>query len=136
MKGLSIKLGIKNGTNFTALAGQRGATLNRSGDTIDVSNKVTGDWKEFIAGAKEWSVDCDGIVMKDDTSFTDLEAKFNAGDVIDVQFSNDGKDWGYEGKAIIVDFPIDTPYDDAVTYTVSLQGTGALTPVKAAMSVK
>ena len=119
-RGLDIKISI--GENF--LAGQRGATLNRSAETIDITNKVSAGWKEMITSVKEWSVDCDGVFVEDDTALKALETAFNANTMVDVKIS-DGE-WGYKGKAIITDFPIDAPYDDAATYSLTLQGTGEL----------
>ena len=37
---------------------------------------------------------------------------------------------GFTGSAYIVDFPLEAPMDDSVTFSVSLQGTGALTEKK------
>ena len=119
-RGLDIRISI--GENF--LAGQRGATLNRSAETIDITNKVSAGWKESITSVKEWSVDCDGVFVADDVALKALETAFNANTVVDVKIS-DGT-WGYKGKAIITDFPIDAPYDDAATYSLTLQGTGEL----------
>ena len=119
-RGLDIKISI--GEQF--LAGQRGATLNRSAETIDITNKVSAGWKESITSVKEWSVDCDGVFVADDAALKQLETAFNANTMVDVKIS-DGT-WGYKGKAIITDFPIEAPYDDAATYSITLQGTGEL----------
>ena len=56
-----------------------------------------------------------------------LETAFNQNTVVDVKIS-DGT-WGYQGKAIITDFPIEAPYDYAATYSLTLQGTGELSAV-------
>ena len=45
--------------------------------------------------------------------------------IVKVKIGDDAG-WGYEGNAIITDFPIEAPYDDALSYTVTLQGTGEL----------
>lgn len=119
-RGLDIRISI--GENF--LAGQRGATLNRSAETIDITNKVSAGWKEMMTSVKEWSIDCDGVFVADDVALKSLETAFNANTMVDVKIS-DGE-WGYKGKAIITDFPIDAPYDDAATYSLTLQGTGEL----------
>ena len=127
-RGLNVIISVKEGSAFKALAGQRGANLNRSTETLDVSNKVTEGWKEYITGSKEWSIECDGILMADDTAFAKLEQFFLEGSEVDVKIG-DNTGWGYEGKAIITDFPIEAPYDDALSYTLTLQGTGALNKI-------
>lgn len=125
VKGIDVLVGIKNATTYDTLGGQRGATLNRSSETIEVTDKVSGGWKENYSGIKEWSVDCDGLFVVDDAAFATLETAFNAGTAIDVEIS-DGTNITYSGKAYITDFPIEAPYDDVATYSISLTGTGAL----------
>ena len=119
-RGLDIKISI--GGQF--LARQRCATLNRIAETIDITNKVSAGWKEMITSVKEWSIDCDGVFVAGDAALEQLETAFNNNTMVDVKVS-DGT-WGYQGKAIITDFPIDAPYDDAATYSLTLQGTGEL----------
>lgn len=128
-RGLDIKISVKNGAEDKFLAGQRGATLNRSAETIEITNKVSAGWKENITSVKEWSIDCDGVFVADDAALSELETAFNANTLVDVKIS-DGT-WGYTGKAIITDFPIEAPYDDAATYSLSLMGSGELTKATA-----
>ena len=54
-----------------------------------------------------------------------LEEAFLSGELVDVKIGDDAG-WGFEGKAIITDFPVEAPYDDALSYSMTLQGTGAL----------
>ena len=127
--GVDIIINVNTGTTETpaweAVAGQRNATLNRSAETIDITNKLSGSWKENMASWKEWSIDCDGLVVFDDAGFMALETAFNAGDEVEIQVAIDGTAT-YTGNAIISDLPIEAPYDDAATYAVTLVGTGAL----------
>lgn len=127
-RGLNVIIAVKENGEYKALAGQRGANLNRSTDTLDISNKVTNGWKEYITGSKEWSIECDGILMADDSAFAKIEQYFLDGSEVEVKIGDD-TGWGYEGRAIITDFPIEAPYDDALSYTLTLQGTGALNKI-------
>lgn len=125
-RGLDIKISIlEGGSTKKVLAGQRGATLNRSAEVIDITNKAANGWKESMTSFKEWSVDCDGVFVADDAALIALETAFNTNKEVDIELS-DGTAWGYKGKAIITDFPIEAPYDDAATYSLTLQGTGEL----------
>lgn len=130
IRGIDILVSVNTGTEalpvYTAVGGQRGATLNRSSETIDVSNKVSGDWKKSISGLKEWSVDADGLLALTDAGFEALETAFNNSVEVLIQIAK-GTDLVYSGNAIITDFPIEAPYDDVATYSVSFTGTGALT---------
>lgn len=125
-RGLNVLISIKKDGDYKVVGGQRGATLNRASETLDVSNKATGGaWKEFIAGAKEWSIDCDGILIDGDDAFELIEESFLSGEVVEVKVG-DEDGWGFEGNAIITDFPVEAPYDDALSYSMTLQGTGEL----------
>lgn len=127
IKGIDVLIKI----GAAEIGGQRGATLNRSGETIDATTKDSSGWKENIAGLKEWGVDCDGLVVVDDTAYAALEAAFMASSEVTVEVAMpSGKK--YSGSGIITDFPIEAPYDDGVTYSVSIVGNGELTQTEAA----
>lgn len=120
MKGVDVLLKIGN----NVLGGQRGATLNRSTNTIDITTKLSDEWSEKKAGIKEWSVDCDGLVVIDDTAFEALEAAYMNGTNVTVEMALGSIK--YTGQAVITSFPIEAPYDDEVSYSVTLEGTGPL----------
>ena len=135
-RGLNVIISVKKGAAYKVVGGQRNATLNRGSETLDVSNKATGGaWKEFIAGAKEWSVDGDGILIDGDEAFGLLEDAYLSGELVEVKIGDDSG-WGFQGNAIITDFPVEAPYDDALSYSMTLQGTGALSKVAAELSAK
>ena len=107
------------------IAGQRGATLNQSADTIEATSKDSNGWKEFETSFKEWSIDADGLLPVDDEGYDALQEAFNSGVKLEVEVSTiDGV--GYTGEALVTDFPIEMPYDDLATYSVTFQGTGEL----------
>ena len=127
MQGMKCKVFIVDQETDEVLAGQRNATLNRSAETIDATSKDTeGYWKENLQGFKEWGVDCDGALVESDTAYTILEEKFLNSENVDVKIIM-GSGTEYTGNAVITDFPLDMPYDDLVTYSISLTGSGPLT---------
>ncbi|MCX2828364.1 phage major tail protein, TP901-1 family [Bacillus pseudomycoides] len=129
--GMNCKLYIKDATTGKLLAGQRNATLNRSAESIDATSKDTaGFWKESLQGFKEWSVDADGAFVESDEAYGLLEQAFidSTNVVVYLQLPSGTK---YEGSCTITDFRLEMPYDDLVTYSISLQGSGALNIVTA-----
>ena len=125
--GSKVKVYIGTVTGVV-LAGQRSATLNRSAETIDTTTKDGDGWAESESGMKSWSIDCDGAYIESDAAYGTLETAFLAGTKVDayIQFPSGAK---YSGKVVITDFPLEFPYDDLVTYSISLQGSGALAKV-------
>ncbi len=132
--GLDVLLKVNTGTDvapvWVAVACQRGATLNRSADTIEASYKGSGAWKTYLQGFKDWSIDCDGLYTFGADEFAGLETAFEGGELVMIEIV-DPDDNGFKGSAIITDFPIEAPYDGELTYKVSLQGSGALVAVVA-----
>lgn len=130
-KGMKCKLYIVDGTDplnptDKVLAGQRNATLNRSAETLDATSKDSNGWKENEQGYKEWSVDADGVLVESDVAYGILETKWLNGENVNVVvIMESGTE--YAGSAVITDFPLDMPYDDLVTYSLSLTGSGPLT---------
>ena len=116
------------GASLLAIAGQQSLTVNRSADTIEATSKDTqGGWKSYIAGAKEWSIDSDGLFIADDASQKQLSEAFENSTPLCVKVVNvKAKKGMYGGLAIVTDFPVEAPYDDSVTYTITLTGMGAL----------
>lgn len=126
ISGMKVKVFIGHPGSSKVLAGQQGATLNRSADTIDSTSKDSdGFWKESIAGWKEWSIDCDGAFVESDEAYTQLEDAYMASENLPVyiEFPSGTR---YAGEVTITDFPIEMPFDDLVKYSLSLQGSGAL----------
>ncbi|MCT9858221.1 phage major tail protein, TP901-1 family [Priestia megaterium] len=132
ISGMKVKLFIKDATTGKLLAGQRNATLNRSAESIDATSKDTaGFWKESVAGFKEWSIEADGAFVESDVAYGLLETAFLNSENVDIylELPSGTK---YEGNATITDFSNEFPFDDLVTYSISFQGSGALTTVPAA----
>lgn len=129
--GIDFILNVNTGTDsvpvWTKVGGQRGATLNRSADTVETTSKDSDGYKSYEASFKDWSIDADGLIVTDDAGWVEMEDAFEAGSKLKVQFVTASGD-KYDGSVIITDFPVEAPYDDMATYSVTLQGTGA--PVK------
>lgn len=119
-RGLDIILTIDN----KVVGGQRNATLNREAEVIDITNKVSGGWTENMTSVKSWSIEGDGIFVVDDAALDAIETAFLNGAWVQVKVADDA--WGYTGRGVITDFPIEANYDDAATYSITITGSGAL----------
>lgn len=127
--GADVLLKVKDtalGT-YTTVGGQKGCSLKRQAEAIDVTDKTSGGWTESIMGTKSWSVDCDGFVSLGDAGFELLHTAFENRTSLLVEIKvGDADGYTYTGTAIITDFPEEYPSDDAVTFSLSLQGASAL----------
>lgn len=129
-----------------AIGGQKEHTFNKSADSIDVSTKTGGilnmqeimtklgvtewkpkeynDFKEFIQGQKEWSVDVSGALPSTDEAFTILDKAWRNGDPVVVSEIDLARKTEKIGIAIITDMSEEAPQDDLAGYSLTLQGTG------------
>ncbi len=116
------------GEDLLAISGQQGLTINRSADSIEVSSKDTvGGWKSFISGMKEWSIDNDGLYVPDSGSHKALGVAFSNSDPVCIKVINKKTSKAmFGGLAYITDYGLEAPYDDAMTYSITLEGNGAL----------
>lgn len=129
--GVDVLLKVKKDLLYVAVGGQKGASLSRSSETIDVSDKNSGGWSEAIMGMKSWSLDCEGFVCLGDEGFELLHTAFDNREALEVEIKvGETGGYTYTGKVIISDFPEDYAQDSAVTYSLSLQGASALTRTK------
>lgn len=130
LAGKDILLAIWNATGdkLLAISGQQGLTINRSADSIEITSKDTeGGWKSKIAGMKEWSIDNDGLYVPNDESHAVLSRAFENGDPVCLKVVNGKTKKGmFGGLAVITDYPLEAPYDDAVTYSLTFDGMGKL----------
>ena len=117
---------IYAGASPAALGSEKNSSLTINHSPIDVSDKGSDDWLELLAGAKDWAVDCDGCYIDDDTAYDELEAAMLAGTSTTVEFRDTTNNDKRHGTCFITNLQLNASNGDAVTYSISFQGTGAL----------
>lgn len=126
-KNIIISIWNSDDSKLLAIKGQKGLKINRKADSIDITTKDTDDWKAKMAGMKEWGLDTDGIYVLDDESHRELSAAFENSSPVLVKITNKKTQSDmFGGLASITDYSFEAPYDDAMTYSLSLEGMGAL----------
>ena len=115
--------------SWTAVGGQRGATLSESVETIDQTSKASGGYKEYEYGLADWTISADGLYVSDDAGYKALVDAMRQKKKLKVRWQEAGTDT-YEGDCLVTSRDLEGPYDGEATYSVELQGTGApvLTP--------
>lgn len=111
--------------NGVQIGGQQGATLNRSKEAIEATTKDSNGWKEVVGGIKEWGIDADGLVIMNDTGYAALENSFMNDTKLEVALVTPSGT-RYKGEAIVADFPLEAGFEDMATYSITLEGSGAL----------
>lgn len=106
------------------LAGQLGANLIQSASPIDITNRITGEWNEYLSGIKSWQVNCNGLYVKNSNTYHQLQVAFQTNAPIDVEVILDNH--RYVGKALLTEFPLTAVYNDTYKYSARLLGDGEL----------
>ena len=76
---------------------------------------------------KEWSIDNDGLYVPTDTTHKALGKAFEDSDPVCLKIINNKTQTAmFGGLAYITNYSLEAPYDDAMTYDISLEGNGAL----------
>ena len=119
-KGIDIVLKI----NGKPVAGQQGATLTRSMSPIDITNQITGDWNESLAGLRTWRINCNGLFIVNTESLQALEDAFMNNTEIEASIIINGKN--YFGRVLITDYPLSAIFNAQFKYNISLLGVGEL----------
>jgi predicted secreted protein len=110
-----------------ALANTRNFTLTGNQDTIDTSNRDGDSWREFIIGLKEWSIDFDGLYIYSDVAYAILMEHYSTGTpasltcIITMPDSDT-----FSGECTLETFSLTGPFDEVLTLSGTLKGTGAL----------
>lgn len=130
--GISVKVAVStDGITYNDLAGQRNGTLTINADKTESTTKNSVDvngtlWEEDIQGKVNWSVAVDGIVTDEaDTALTAVEtALLQSSDLYGRFTTPGGSTWS--GKVIVTSLEYSGPYNDVYSYSITLEGAGAL----------
>ena len=127
-KDILLAIYSADGTQVLAVCGQQGLTLNRSADSIEVTSKDTaGGWKAKLAGMKEWSIDTDGLYVLSDAAHRQLSAAFLNSTIVACKIFNAKTSTDlFGGFAAVTDYSLEAPFDDTMTFSITLEGAGPL----------
>lgn len=120
---------------LTPVAFGTGCSIEITADTIDTSNKMSGDWKEFLTAQLGFTANCDSML-----SFTDGHLSFNllremmskrkavafvmAMPADTTEFAK-GTEY-VRGKAVITSLSMTANNGEICSCSLQMQGTGAL----------
>lgn len=125
-----LKVHEKESGELTVVGGQTGASLSRSAETIDVSDKTTGGWSSSLVGLKSWAIEAEGFVSLANKGQEKLEDAFDNREKIYVEIrvgTEDDEDGvTYKGQCVITELSNEFSQDDAVTFSLSLEGASPL----------
>ena len=106
-------------------------SLSMDKTIIDVTNKSSNGWREKIVGVKNWTMSATAMFDASATEgMVQAFADFTAGTVVALKFGPTTPTTGdviYSGNAIVSTIEQTADFDSAVEYSLTFEGTGALT---------
>lgn len=110
------------------------STLSLSTEFIQASCKGDSGWNEGVPGAKSWTMSTDGLYQLDaNMGVIDFFDLWNNKTKVTLKFGTATTgDEQFQGEAYVVSLEMNAPNGEEATYSVSFQGTGAITKITAA----
>lgn len=126
--GTDLLMYVEVSSTPTPIAGSTDNTMTINGESIDVTTKDSGGWKEILAGLNSWGFKGSGK-FDDQASFgfSDLLALMLAKQLVQVRFSfaASGLPYWY-GDALLTSLELAAPMEKETTFTFSLEGSAPL----------
>ena len=126
-KGSAFLLKIGNGGSpvvYSTVAGMRTTQLSINGETVVVTNKGSGGWRELLSGAGVRSVSVSGAgVFTGSTAETRLKADALAGVIDDIELSFESGE-RMQGRFLVSRLDYAGDFNGERSYTLSLESSG------------
>lgn len=125
VNGTNLVLYINDGGTDKAFGHSRSFSLNLEAAPIDATSRDSEGWSEFIMGQRSFTFDFEGLISFED----DINIEYLNQAIIDrtkflVKFTTDlGGSLIFNGYCYLSSVTIDSPMEDVVTYSGTLQGT-------------
>ena len=109
----------------TLIGGVKSNDIASSAETMEVASENTGQWKEFIAGRKEWSVNVNWLLLAD----ADMLELLNVGTTYTIKTGgrNASAANTLQGQAILTACKVTSTRGNLVQGAFTFKGSGALT---------
>ena len=128
---LVVTLAADGGTEYKLLHATS-CSLSVNADTIDISTKDSSGWRDILSGQRSFSISADGLM-----DFTSTGTTTDPDEIFDLINTRGKADFtfalatpaGYKftGEGYITSLEVSGGVEDAPTYSISLESTGALT---------
>ena len=129
---LILKVSPASAGAAVKLMHSQNVSLSMNVDTIDISTKDSAGFRDLLGGQKSFSLSADGLMdfeaAAGDTDVQELFTQALARTSVTFVFGiDDASLYNMSGSGFITSIEVSGGTEDAPTYSVSIEGTGALT---------
>lgn len=111
--------------NGTAIAGTKSNEIQTECDMIEVTNQNSAQWRQYLAGRKNWSVSTGFLVL----AAADTKKLLNVGMTYTLRFRDRAGTSILQGQAIMKQCKISAARGSLATGSFTFQGSGELAEV-------
>ncbi len=123
VSGLTVTLTVE----AAALAAGRTNTLTITQEAINATSDDSSRWDDFLVGQRNWTLESENLFIYDDAAQIYLEEHLTGAVPADVDVILTTPDSRtYTGTGIVTSYSLNRSYNDVMTISVSIQGTGAI----------
>lgn len=123
--GNNVFVCVGSGSAAAIIAGTRSNEINTSSETIEISSPTSGQWREYLAGRKEWSITTGFLVL----TSSDIQGLLNIGNTYHLQIverQGSAVTIVAEGDAIMVTCRVSGSVGNLLQGSFQFQGNGEL----------
>lgn len=111
--------------NGTAIAGTKSNEIQTECDMIEMTNQNSAQWRQYLAGRKNWSVSTGFLVL----AAADTKKLLNVGTTYTLRFRDRAGTSILQGQAIMKQCKISAARGSLATGSFTFQGSGELAEV-------
>lgn len=108
--------------NGTIIAGTKSNEIQTESEMIEISNPSSGDWRQYMAGRKNWSIQVSFLV----TAVANIRQLLNVGTQYTLVFRDRAGSTSVTGTALLKTCKITSTKGSLVQGSFAFQGTGQL----------
>ena len=126
VNGSLCTLSVNIGAGGALLAESRSFTLTMNQALIDLTNRDSAWWSQFIAGIRDWEISGDGLYIFNDLAKQRLQNHYISRTALGVVLTLADGTLTMTADCILTNLTYPAPHDDAATISFTLKGTDAL----------
>ena len=121
------------GGNLLPVAESRTFTLTQNQALIDLTNRDSNWWSQFIAGIRDWEISGDGLYIYNDLARRRLQTHYTTRvpAQLTITLMLAAGVYVFTAHCILTNLTYPNPHDDAATESFTLKGTDELVSVPA-----
>lgn len=124
MNGNNILIGTMSGSTFTAFAAVKSHDISSAADSFETASATQQEWKEFMPGRKEWSINVNYLVLENASS--NIEDLMKVGSVYAIRIKDRNGSYKISGNAICLQCKQNYIRGNLATGSFALKGSGPL----------